>query len=113
MGIFVIRHGETDWNAARIVQLPETRLSARGLAQAERVAERLARVGVARIVTSDLARAAMTAEAGRARTNAPIEVEPALAERDFGDLRGTPYAELTMDPFADDYIPPRGESVAT
>ncbi len=113
MAIFVIRHGETVWNAARIVQLPTTPLSPRGMAQAERVAERLARAGVARIVTSDLARAAMTAEAVRVRTGAPVEVEPALAERDFGDLRGTPYADLSMDPFAADYVPPGGESWPT
>jgi len=61
VSIFVVRHGETDLNAARIVQLPGTPLSTRGIAQAERVAQRLARAGIARILSSDLARAAMTA----------------------------------------------------
>ena len=36
--------------------------------------------------------------------------EPLLQERNFGDLRGTPYAELRLDPFAPDYAPPNGET---
>lgn len=112
MAIFVIRHGETAWNAARIIQLPDTPLSERGIAQADRVAERLARAGVARILASDLVRAVMTAERVRMRTSAPVEIEAALAERDFGDLGGTPYADLAVDPFAPDYVPPRGEDWA-
>jgi probable phosphoglycerate mutase len=111
MAIFVIRHGETTSNAARIIQEPTTPLNARGIAQAERVAERLARAGVVRILSSDLARALMTAECVHARTGAPIDIDPELAERDFGKLRGTPYAELTLDPFAAEYAPPGGESL--
>ena len=33
MAIFLIRHGETAGNANRVVQVPETPLSERGLAQ--------------------------------------------------------------------------------
>jgi len=40
-----------------------------------------------------------------------IEETPLLQERNFGDLRGTPYAELTEDPFAPSFVPPNGESV--
>jgi broad specificity phosphatase PhoE len=47
MPILLIRHGETDSNAARIVQTPDVPLSARGVAQAERLARRLAGAGVA------------------------------------------------------------------
>jgi broad specificity phosphatase PhoE len=110
VSIFVVRHGETPSNAARIVQLRETPLSERGIAQAERVAARLAGVGVARILASDLTRAAMTAERIAAATGAPIAHEPLLRERDFGALCGIPYAELAFDIFAPDYLPPSGES---
>jgi probable phosphoglycerate mutase len=110
MAILLIRHGETAWNAARILQRPETPLSDRGRAQAERLAGRLAGAGVTRILASDLARAAMTAEPIGRATGAPIERDPVLRERDFGDLRGTPYAELSTDIFAPDYVPPGGES---
>jgi len=62
------------------------------------------------ILTSDLARARMTAECVRDATGAPLRVDPGLQERNFGDLRGTPYAALDVDPFAPSYVPPGGES---
>ena len=108
--IFLIRHGETTGNAARIVQRPEIALSPRGLAQAERLATRLAREGVARILSSDLARARQTAECLQRATGAPLTFEPLLHERNFGDIRGTAYADLDFDIFAPDYAPPRGET---
>jgi probable phosphoglycerate mutase len=108
--IVLVRHGETHCNAARILQRPEIPLSARGLAQAERLAERLARIPVGRILASDLARARMTAEAVARVTGAPLDLDALLQERNFGDLRGTPYAELEVDPFAPGYVPPGGES---
>jgi broad specificity phosphatase PhoE len=110
MQIFLIRHGETDSNAARVVQLPGAALSQRGLAQAERLADRLAHAGVAHILSSDLHRAAMTAERIAARTGAAVEVVGDLQERNFGELRGVAYADLGLDPFAADYVPPGGES---
>src|SRR6266496_2930083 len=94
MLIFLIRHGETPGNARRIVQLPGIPLSPRGVAQAERLARRLGREGIARILSSDLARAAMTAEHLRQVTGAPVQFDPLLQERNFGDLRGTAYADL-------------------
>ena len=108
--IFLIRHGETAGNAARIVQMPDAALSPRGLAQAERLARRLATMGIARILASDFARAMTTAEALRRATGAPVELDPLLQERNFGDIRGTPYAQLDFDLFAPDYAPPGGES---
>jgi probable phosphoglycerate mutase len=108
--LFLIRHGETVGNAARIIQRPDNPLSPRGVVQAERLARRLAAEGVARILSSDLARAAATAEHLRKATGAPLDVEPLLQERNFGDLRGTSYAELALDPFAPDYAPPNGET---
>jgi len=107
-----VRHGETDLNARRVLQPPETPLSERGLDQARRLAARLAEEGIARIVSSDLARALMTADEVQRTTGAPLELEPLLQERNFGDLRGRAYAELGFDPFALDYHPPGGESWA-
>ena len=108
--IFVIRHGETSGNAARIVQRPEIPLSARGEAQAEALARRLAREGIARIVSSDLARAVGTAERLQRATGAPLTFDPLLQERNFGDVRGTAYDELGLDLFALDFAPPNGET---
>ena len=108
--IFLIRHGETIGNASRIVQRPDSPLSPRGLAQAERLARRLAREGVAQILSSDLARARTTAEALQRATGAPLAFESLLHERNFGDIRGTSYAALGFDMFEPDYAPPNGET---
>jgi 2,3-bisphosphoglycerate-dependent phosphoglycerate mutase len=108
--IFLIRHGETHGNAARIVQVPDIPLSPRGLEQAARLAQRLAREGIARILASDLARARATAEALHRATGAPLTFEPLLHERSFGDIRGTAHADLGFDMFAPDYAPPNGET---
>jgi broad specificity phosphatase PhoE len=110
MTIFLIRHGETLGNASRTVQLPDDPLSPRGVAQAERLARRLQAEGIAAILSSDFARAATTAEHLERATGAPISYDPLLQERSFGELRGTPYAELGFDMFAPDYAPPGGET---
>jgi probable phosphoglycerate mutase len=110
VSIFLIRHGETAGNAARILQHPDIPLSPRGLAQAERLAGRLAGAGIAGILSSDMARAAMTAEQLARTTSLAIAFEPLLHERNFGDIRGTAYADLGFDPFELGYAPPNGES---
>ena len=109
MAIFLIRHGETASNANRVLQVPETPLSERGLAQAERLGRRLADEGIVRILSSDYARAYMTAEHVSASTGVGIEIDETLRERNFGDLRGRPYSEVG-DIFAEGFEPPGGES---
>jgi probable phosphoglycerate mutase len=113
VAIFLIRHGETALNAARVVQTPETPLSERGLAQAIALARRLADAGIAAIVSSDLPRALMTAERLQESTGAPIVLDPGLQERNFGDVRGQPYATLGVDILSPAYEPPGGETWAT
>jgi len=108
--IFLIRHGETVGNASRVVQHPDDPLSTRGIAQAERLARRLAGEGITAILSSDYARARGTAESLQRQTGVPLIFEPLLQERNFGDLRGTPYSEIGFDMFGLDYAPPNGES---
>ena len=108
--IYLIRHGETEGNRLRVVQPPELPLNERGLRQASAMADRLRDAGITRIVSSDLARARMTAEALASETGGAIELEPLLQERNFGDLRGRTYASFDFDPMALDYSPPGGES---
>jgi probable phosphoglycerate mutase len=110
VAILIARHGETDSNAARVVQVPAAELSARGVRQAERLAERVGGLGVSRILTSDHERARATAERVAVLTRVPLEIDPLLRERDFGDVRGTPYAQLEVDIFAPGYAPPGGET---
>jgi broad specificity phosphatase PhoE len=110
--ILLIRHGETAGNAARIVQKPDIPLSPRGEAQADALARRLTGEGVTQIFSSDLERAAATARRLRATIHAPIAYDPLLQERNFGDVRGTPYDQLGFDLFEPDYAPPNGETWA-
>jgi len=110
VSIYLIRHGETPGNRDRIVQVPETPLSDRGLDQAQRLAERLRDEPIRRILASDLARADMTARALSTTLGLAVESEPLLQERNFGDLRGTPYAELEEDLFGPNFAPPGGET---
>jgi broad specificity phosphatase PhoE len=112
MSLLLIRHGETALNVARILQPVDTPLSARGIAQAEALARRLAPLRVAAIVSSDLPRALRTAEAIAAATGARIQTSALLHERNFGAWRGLPYDTMALDPLTLRDAPPGGESVA-
>jgi 2,3-bisphosphoglycerate-dependent phosphoglycerate mutase len=109
MAILLVRHGETDGNAARILQRADMPLNERGMRQAEGLAQRLSAHGFVHILCSDLLRARMTAAPLAAQPGVTIEESPLLQERNFGDLRGKPYGELPEDPFATDFVPPNGE----
>jgi probable phosphoglycerate mutase len=113
MTILLVRHGETAGNAARIVQRADVPLNERGIRQAEQLARRLFNHGFVHIVCSDLLRARMTAAPLAARSGIAIEESPLLQERNFGDLRGVPYAALTEDLFGPDFAPPNGEDWPT
>jgi len=93
-----------------VIQKPDVPLNERGLAQAALVAERLGSLGYAHILSSDLLRARLTAEALHRQSGVTLEQSELLQERNFGDLRGTPYSELETDPFVHDYLPPNGEN---
>lgn len=112
MTVFLLRHAETVFNAARVVQPPDTPLSARGLAQVGRLADRLDGAGITTIWTSDLPRALATARVLEGRTGARLVIDADLQERNYGAIRGTPYADLRDDIFGPDYVPPEGESWA-
>jgi probable phosphoglycerate mutase len=95
--IWLIRHGETDWNRARRLQgWQDTPLNAHGLNQARRLAERLerdARNGpFDALYSSDLQRTLQTAEPVAARLDLRVRPEPGLRERCYGVLEG-----VTMD----------------
>lgn len=110
MAILLIRHGETDLNASRVVQFPDTPLGATGLAQAERLGARLAAQPLALVLSSDYLRARTTAERVARAAGAPLEEDSAWRERHFGELRGRSYDTLgTLDILARDYEPPGGE----
>ncbi|MDQ1922172.1 histidine phosphatase family protein [Massilia pseudoviolaceinigra] len=93
--IILIRHGETAWNAERRLQGHiDIALNDEGLRQASALADALAGEHLDLIVSSDLQRAAQTADAV-ARTRAmPVQRDPLLRERCFGGFEGLLYAEI-------------------
>jgi len=99
--IFLIRHGETDWNAAgRLQGREDVPLNGNGEAQAHRLAEALHGLGIERILTSYLSRARRTAEIVATRLAiADLGVVEGLHERDYGDVSGlTPEERLARFP---------------
>lgn len=113
MKLYIVRHGETNYNRARIMQgYQEIPLNDRGIAQATQLGARLRDDGVDRIVSSDLRRAVMTACIIASHTGAPLEYEPGLRERNPGELVEQPYDDEPRFFTDETYVPPGGESVA-
>ncbi len=113
MTLLFVRHGETTLNASRTMQPADTPLGPRGLAQAQAVAARLASVGLAGVLSSDLPRALQTAQAiAAAAGGLPVRTSHLLHERNFGDLRGRAHDSLGLDPLQMSEAPPGGESMA-
>jgi probable phosphoglycerate mutase len=91
----VVRHGETQWNVAgRIQGQGNSPLTEHGLAQAEAIAERLARERFDVLLASDLGRAMQTAARIAARCGLAIVPDSRLRERSFGAGEGLSYAEI-------------------
>ena len=87
--LIVIRHGETDWNRQHRFQGQiDVPLNAVGLAQADRLADRLASEPIDVLVCSDLQRAQRTAlPLHLPRQLAPV-IDPLWREQSFGVLEG-------------------------
>ncbi len=90
--LYVLRHGEPE-RRDLFYGHHDLGLSPRGLAQARAQAERLGRVPLVAIYTSDLERARVGASLVAEQTGAPIHVDPALREMSLGALEGVPHAE--------------------
>jgi len=87
--VILWRHGRTEWNATGRVQgQTDVPLDDVGMAQAASAASRLASLRPGRIVSSDLARAYVTAQALAAFADLEVEVDVRLREMDFGAREG-------------------------
>jgi glucosyl-3-phosphoglycerate phosphatase len=87
--VVVLRHGETDHNAARIWQGHlDTPLSVRGQQQADAVGPAIAALSPTAVVTSDLTRARLTAQSVGRACGIPVQVDPRFREIDVGAWQG-------------------------
>ncbi|CAF1042442.1 unnamed protein product [Rotaria sordida] len=87
--IYIVRHGETDWNAQKRLQgHTDIPLSAQGKLQAYQLKEKFADIHFSKIFSSDLIRARSTAELIRSSNKLPIIETPLLRERCMGTWEG-------------------------
>ena len=110
MSLYLVRHGETDDNRRKIVQMPDASLSVRGKQQAEQLARRLTTSNIGQVLCSDHRRARETSDIVNQQLKVPVLFESLLRERHFGDLRGRAYADIGYDIMADNVFPANGES---
>jgi broad specificity phosphatase PhoE len=94
------RHGETEWNREERYQgHADPPLNATGRAQAEELANSLVEEQVEAIYSSDLRRAAETAEIVGARLGLTVAQEPRLKEIDVGSWQGLTKAQIDGRPW--------------
>lgn len=104
--LFLVRHGQTEWNHRGLAQgHTDIELDEEGRLQSARLANSIEDEPLDWVLSSDLKRSTQTAQAlGR-----PVEFDPALRERSFGDWEGIPY-EQVRERLSQTDQPPNGES---
>ena len=89
MKLYVIRHGQTDWNLAQRTQgKTDIELNETGIEQARKAKEEINKHNIDLIYCSPLKRAKKTAEIINEDKKCNIIYDVALEERGFGDFEG-------------------------
>lgn len=95
MRIFLVRHGQTRWNAEQRAQgHTDTPLDERGSEQADLLARAFQSEPLGRVVASDLERAWRTAKGVADAQGLQVEHLAALRERAFGDWEGMAFEQI-------------------
>lgn len=99
MHLFLIRHGETDWNTERRIQgHTDTLLNSRGIEQAEKLAARLATDEKVQVIySSPLERARVTAQAIAKKIGVEPIYDDRLIEKHLGVYEGRSFGEIEQD----------------
>jgi probable phosphoglycerate mutase len=94
--IWLVRHGESTWNALGLVQghAEGPTLTEKGRAQSVEAANRLRDGVLEAIYTSDLERAQQTAACIESALGLPVQCHDSLRERCFGVFEGGPLTSL-------------------
>jgi probable phosphoglycerate mutase len=92
--LYVVRHGETEWNIGRILQgQSDSPLTKAGVEQIHRTAKELADINFDAIFSSDSPRAHRTAEVIKLERDLVIQTTELLRERSYGHFDGKPFEE--------------------
>ncbi len=96
MKLILVRHGETHWNEAGLVQGGDSdiELNNTGLEQARKLAAFLKNEPITAILSSPLQRAITTAEVIASHHQLPLEIDQGLRELKVGDLEGMSISNL-------------------
>lgn len=88
--IYLIRHGETDWNVERRLQgIEDIPMNGTGIRQAESLADSIRKINADAILSSPLKRALFTAEILNKKLQLnPIYLREDLKERNYGKASG-------------------------
>jgi len=99
MNLYIVRHGETDWNKNKKIQgLTDIELNEKGIYQANKMKEKLLNVNFDICICSPLKRAVKTAQI-IVDQKCDIIVNEALLERCFGNYEGQNSKEANIDIF--------------
>lgn len=89
MSVYLVRHGETDWNSLFLAQgWHDVPLNAKGIEEAEAAREKMKDVHLDLVFSSPLVRARKTAEIIVEPHHLPIAYDDRLKEMNFGDYEG-------------------------
>lgn len=98
MKLYIIRHGETDWNKDKRLQgQSDTELNEYGIELAKITSDALKNIEFDYIFSSPLKRAYRTAEILKRDRNVDIVTDNRLKEIGFGINEGVPASEVTED----------------
>ena len=90
MNLYVIRHGQTEWNVLKKMQgSVDIPLNEKGLEQAEITKSNLNDISLDVILCSPLIRAKQTADIINSDRNLEIIIDDRLRERTYGEFEGT------------------------
>lgn len=96
--VYLVRHGETVWNAARRIQgQSDSALTAKGEHQAKQVGERVKNLGITHVICSDLGRTQRTAELIADACGCSVTLDPRLRELNMGVLEQRPLDGLSEE----------------
>lgn len=84
--LYIVRHGETDYNLKEIVQNDDAVLNETGIKQASSVREKLNDIDYDLIISSPFTRTRQTSDIINIK-NRPIIYDDRLVERDMGELK--------------------------
>ena len=89
MKLYVIRHGQTDWNVKEKCQgRTDIELNNTGIKQAQNAKEQLKKYKIDLIICSPLKRTRKTAEIINETINSEIIIDERIIERGYGNLEG-------------------------